>query len=50
MAELPVTDPEMVAGLQADWEVEVKKGSHEATQAAFRYVLGNLALQHHGLS
>ena len=36
MAELPVTDPDMIAGLQADWESENRKGSSEATQAAFR--------------
>ena len=36
MAELPVTDPDMIAGLQADWENENRKGSSEATQAAFR--------------
>ena len=36
MAELPVTDPTMIAGLQADWEKEMQRGSHEATQAAFR--------------
>ena len=38
MAELPVTEPTMIAGLQADWEKETQRGSHEATQAAFRWV------------
>ncbi|CAL5219635.1 g1509 [Coccomyxa viridis] len=40
MAELPVTDSTMIAGLQADWEKETQRGSHEATQAAFRLVWG----------
>ncbi|CAK0762230.1 hypothetical protein CVIRNUC_002936 [Coccomyxa viridis] len=40
MAELPVTDPDMIAGLQADWENENRKGSSESTQAAFRLVWG----------